>query len=553
MRRFLRAMVSLTLCLMLLASYSFGALAAVEYVPSTEKGLTPYDEEVTITTWRIMSSGFQFADGESIDDNVWYRAYKDRLNINVQNVWSATNTGSGSAADQKRSVSIASGELPDIMELTSVQFAQLANAGLLADLTDLYDEYVSADVKEKCYNQDLTDAILSTTIDGRIYGIAYTNPVEQTFQQCWIRTDWLENLGLEEPETYEDLLAVAEAFAKNDPDGNGMDDTYGFPMNKELFDTNFVDMNGFMQQFHAYPQVWVRDADNNMVFGNVQPEMKTALAELQRLMKEGLVDKEFGVKSVSDAVGDVAAGRCGIVYGVWWISQAGWLQESINNDPNADWKPFRLFPTDDEPIVYYGATPVSAPLYYAVSKDSKNPEALFKLANAYVDWRFGALNGDPDTFYYHDGIDTSQYAVVKVMPVRKNIDIILGLKEYAETGDLSVVNTEGKTYLEQIESFRNGDRKFWYRERSFGEYASQDINTEILNNNEYMRYQYYGTPTEAQTKYSEILKQLTQETFTAIINGQDINSFDDYVASWYAMGGQKWTDEVRAWDALQPK
>jgi putative aldouronate transport system substrate-binding protein len=538
---------------MLLVSYSGGAIAAVEYVPSTEKGLQPYDQEVTLTTWRIMSSGFQFAPGESIDDNVWYRAYKDRLNINLKNVWSATNTGTGSAADQKRSVAIASGELPDIMELTATQFAQLAKAGMLADLSSLYDEYVSQDVRNRCYNPDLTDAILSTTIDGKIYGIAYTNPVEQTFQQCWIRTDWLKKLGLEEPKTYDELLAVAKAFVEKDPDGDGQNDTFGIAMNKELFDTNFADMDGFVQQFHAYPNVWVRDKDNKLVFGNVQPEMKTALAEMQRLMKEGLLDKEFGVKAVSDTVADVAAGRCGIVFGVWWISQAGWLQENINNDPNADWKSFRLFQTDDKPVVYYGATPVSSQLYYAVSKDCQHPEAIFKLANAYVDWRFGAQNGDPDTFYYHEGIDTSQYAAIKVMPVRKNIDIIAGLKKYAQSGDINDVNTEGKTYLAQIEKFRAGDRKFWYRERSFGEYASQDINTEILANNEYMRYQYYGTPTEAQTKYSEILKQMAQETFTAIINGQDVNTFDDFVASWYAMGGQKWTDEVQAWDATQPK
>ncbi len=544
--------LSLLICLAMLFS-CFGALAAVEYVPSDEPGLQPYDEEVTVTTWRIMNNSFQFADGESIDDNIWYRSYKERLNLNVENVWTATNTGSGSAADQKRSVSIASGDLPDIMELTAVQFKQLADAGLLADLTDLYDEYMSNDMKERCYSQDITDAILSTTIDGRLYGIAYTNPIEQSFHQCWIRTDWLDNLGLELPTTYEEMLDIARAFVNDDPDGNGIDDTYGIAMNKELFDTSFADMTGFAEQFHAYPNVWVRDEEGNLVHGNVRPEMKNFLAEAQRLMQEGLLDKEFGVKSVTDSVSGVASGKCGIVYGVWWISQASWLQESVNNDPNADWQPLMLFSADDTPVTYYGATPVGSTLYYAASKDCANPEALFKLGNAYVDWRFGAENGDPDTYYYTDGVDVSQYAVVKVMPVRKNIDIIDGLNAYAETGDISLVNVEGQSYLEQINKYLEGDRTYWYRYRSFGENSSQDINTYILDNNLYMRYQYYGTPTESESKYGEILKQLALETYTAIINGQSVDTFDDFVNSWYAMGGQKWTDEVRAWDATQPK
>lgn len=548
-----KLIVSLLLCLaMLLPCVS--ALAAVEYVPSEELGLQPYEEEVTVSTWRIMNNSFQFADGDSIDDNIWYRSYKERLNLNVVNEWTATNTGNGSAADQKRSVSIASGDLPDIMELTAVQFKQLVDAGLLADLTDLYDDYTSKDIKERCYNQDITDAILSTTIDGRLYGIAYTNPVEQTFHQCWVRTDWLENLGLEVPTTYEELLEVARAFVEKDPDGNGLNDTYGIAMNKDLFDSNFADMTGFAQQFHAYPNVWVRDEEGQLVHGNVRPEMKTFLAEAQRLMAEGLLDKEFGVKSVTDSVSGVAAGKCGIVYGVWWISQASWLQESVNNDPNADWLPLMLFSADETPVTYYGATPVGSTLYYAASKDCEHPEAVLKMGNAYVDWRFGDVNGDPDSYYYTDGIDVSQYAVVKVMPVRKNIDIVEGLKAYEETGDISHVNVEGQSYLAQINKYLEGDRTYWYRYRSFfGGNSSQDNNTYILDNDLYMRYQYYGTPTNAQSKYSEILKQQALETFTAIINGADVNTFDSFVDSWYAMGGQKWTDEVRAWDATQPK
>lgn len=42
-----------------------------------------------------------------------------------------------------------------------------------------------------------------------------------------IRQDWLENLGLEMPTSLDELYDVLYAFTYNDPDGNGVDDTYG--------------------------------------------------------------------------------------------------------------------------------------------------------------------------------------------------------------------------------------------------------------------------------------------------------------------------------------
>lgn len=65
------------------------------------------------------------------------------------------------------------------------------------------------------------DAVRGT--DGEHYGVPFSR---QTFATM-IRRDWRENLGLEVPATWEELSALAEAFATGDPDGNGEDDTYG--------------------------------------------------------------------------------------------------------------------------------------------------------------------------------------------------------------------------------------------------------------------------------------------------------------------------------------
>lgn len=60
-------------------------------------------------------------------------------------------------------------------------------------------------------------------LDGEHYGIPFSRQAFVTM----VRKDWRESLDLPVPETWEDLTALAEAFATQDPDGDGEDDTYG--------------------------------------------------------------------------------------------------------------------------------------------------------------------------------------------------------------------------------------------------------------------------------------------------------------------------------------
>ncbi|NDL56530.1 ABC transporter substrate-binding protein [Phytoactinopolyspora mesophila] len=59
--------------------------------------------------------------------------------------------------------------------------------------------------------------------DGAYYGVPWSRQANITF----IRKDWREELGYDVPTTWEELSALAEAFATEDPNGSGEDDTYG--------------------------------------------------------------------------------------------------------------------------------------------------------------------------------------------------------------------------------------------------------------------------------------------------------------------------------------
>ncbi|MDN5743453.1 MAG: extracellular solute-binding protein, partial [Yaniella sp.] len=59
--------------------------------------------------------------------------------------------------------------------------------------------------------------------DGATYGVPWSRQAFATV----IRKDWREKLGYEVPKNWDDLADLAHAFATEDPDGNGKDDTSG--------------------------------------------------------------------------------------------------------------------------------------------------------------------------------------------------------------------------------------------------------------------------------------------------------------------------------------
>ena len=65
--------------------------------------------------------------------------------------------------------------------------------------------------------------------DLKIDGKSYIKPFALAAQHFgyMIRTDWLENVGLDMPANIDELYNGGKAFQHDDPDGNGVDDTYG--------------------------------------------------------------------------------------------------------------------------------------------------------------------------------------------------------------------------------------------------------------------------------------------------------------------------------------
>ena len=96
----------------------------------------------------------------------------------------------------KVAMAIASGEMPDVMNVNYSLMVQLVNAGALEDMTDAFLTYRSPGLKQ-CF--DSTNGIAEglVTFNGRMMAIPDIQPGMDTTSLVYIRGDWMDELGLE--------------------------------------------------------------------------------------------------------------------------------------------------------------------------------------------------------------------------------------------------------------------------------------------------------------------------------------------------------------------
>ena len=165
----------------------------------------------------------------------WYTAVS--INDNLE-IWQEIENRTGVKINWEASADydtvmqprIAAGsDLPDIFvvppSMTNTGVYNLAHEGLIQPLDDLISQY-APDI-QRVLDEDPELKNLLTAPDGHIYTIAdtpkYVNDMVVA-NALFIRQDWLDTLGLEQPETIEDWYEVLTAFKNEDPNGNGIQD-----------------------------------------------------------------------------------------------------------------------------------------------------------------------------------------------------------------------------------------------------------------------------------------------------------------------------------------
>lgn len=508
------------------------------------------EEMVTLTSCKSISDTMQgFIDKKSdvLTDNRWFNDYRELFHVDVQYEWTAPSA----QYDEKMNAQIAANDLPDFMVVNATQLKQLVDYGMAYDLTELFDEHAS-DFTKEMMELDNGVALSQATFGDRLYALPNVSGNRDNANLWWIRKDWLDNLGMEVPATLDELVKVMYAFAQEDPDGNGENDTYGMGLTKSLFGGN-VSVTALAEGMGAYLDGWL-ETDEGKVYGSIQPEVKGVLELLAKLYADSVIDREFIVKDASKLNEEIIAGKVGLFSGQHW--QAFYpLADSKNADNDAEWIAISIVSAD-------GSVPKtmlngSASDYVVINADCQHPEKVIDMYNYYYqkdcalspdyDIRYhGTLDADPNseiTEWYH-------WSAVKSFYPMQNMYIHMGVeKHYLDGDDSEMANGWVSDNVSSIDKYLAGDLSYYssYIWCGAGDFTGEGRIHWYDQNDMFLLNAYIGANTDSMTMYNATLDQMCLEMFTAIITGDaSIDTFDNYVQQWKALGGDAITAEVNA-------
>lgn len=158
--------------------------------------------------------------GDDYYDNDYTRYIFDKTGVRLMPV--ILSSGGGSTT-QQLAVKRAGGEQIDL--ITNWDLSQeYIQTELIVKLNDLLDEYESDNIKANIPES----AWVGVKKLDDIWGLPSRSVLPNApITYFFIRRDWMDKLGLDMPKSTDDLKEILRAFTEDDPDGNGVDDTYG--------------------------------------------------------------------------------------------------------------------------------------------------------------------------------------------------------------------------------------------------------------------------------------------------------------------------------------
>ena len=516
--------------------------------------MAKYGTPITVTTFfEIEPPLAEYFTKERIMTNIFQKQYLEELGINIEYAWFAAQSDEDSV--QKKNIAIASGDLPDIMMVNKEQLALLARTDLInKDMGAYFESYASDHLKEWMY-QEGTAAMDSATFNGRIIAIPSTDSSIDTAPFLWVRKDWLDGLGLDVPTTMDELYDVMVAFRDRDPNKTGKNDTVGLILHKDILSgrgsADAGDALGLFDGFGSYPRAWVKK-DGKLVYGSIQPETKVALAFLNRLYSEGLIEEDFGVKDLMKVSELSASGRGGLQYGAMW--NAMWpLQSTIENNPEANWIPVAIPSATGKP----GRPQIklNIPWYYVVSSEAEHPEALIKLLNFFVE-KFAYISPEEYANYLVTDTGIPSFALhdtmFKTYNALKNLEAYWHVSEAFDKKDPSGLNVEEQNYYNSIQSYLAGDLSMAGSVKTFGSEGAFKTMDYYYTSDLFEMDQFFGAPTDTMKKRMQMIKDKEIEFFTKAVMGvESLDNFDSFVEEVNRLGLEEITGEVNTWYAAR--
>lgn len=273
-----------------------------------------------------------------------------------------------SAWTEKINIMFSTNSLPDAI-IGEVNISR--DYTLMAELDALIDAYapnVQALMNER---PEYKSALKAP--DGKIHSLpvgddSYHN---QLNLQYWINTEWLKKLNLTMPKTTDEFYKTLVAFRDGDPNGNGQKDEIPFTF-RGVWEGNSGIRNilGAFGVVETPAHVFLKD--DKVIFASREQGFYDALVWLNKMYKEGLIDKEAFTMS-ADQYNSRGSGKD--IIGVH--ANYGADNSAVNNGDGSRYQalPVLKGPSGSQLI---GANRVVKSGGFSITTECKSPEVLVR-------------------------------------------------------------------------------------------------------------------------------------------------------------------------------
>lgn len=270
------------------------------------------EQSQTVTYW----AGIQLGDGNADAANIPFVQYlNEATGIDVSYTIPSTDGGQKS---EQFNILVASNDYPDIMEWNWSSFSGGAQGAIDQGVIRPLNEYMDAGklpnftayVKE----HPEVDKLIKTD-SGDYYCIPFIreNDKSRVFNGPILRKDWLDELGLEVPETIDEWENVLTQFKEKK----------GATAPLTLL-SNFWDVGAFMGAYNVKNGFIIND-EGKVVYGPMQDGYKQFLMKMNDWYKKGLLDNGFAQLDSNMLNSQMTSGKSGAAIGAAGGGIGKWL------------------------------------------------------------------------------------------------------------------------------------------------------------------------------------------------------------------------------------
>ncbi|GHU59405.1 sugar ABC transporter substrate-binding protein [Spirochaetia bacterium] len=305
-------------------------------------------------------------------DQVFFKTLNERTNTNIK-----VQLPPSSSYAEALTIMMASGDYPDLVLFpshTDRAFLDGVRDGVILPLND----YIAKAPNLQKYSYDLSWNTLKVLGDDKIYGIPRTSIARA--DGYFIRQDWLDKVGIAieegKPITLDKFTEILTAFTTKDPDGNGVNDTYGLGLTSGGGNLYINDVIGWafgLRGWDEYPGEDYKYMD--LRYSKKNPAMKNTLSYMNMLYKNRLIDPDWATLNSDAQTQRFDQGITGVRPGF-----VGWLPDyettSKKATPNAKLSYIVGLVQKEGDKVQGGSYSTGFSGQWAIMKSAKDPQKI---------------------------------------------------------------------------------------------------------------------------------------------------------------------------------